>query len=113
MRVGDCFNDSSSLLSDDEEFSNVPGVPYSEPHDNEVYEIFDVNVASYPEGDGMSELAFASCEERFESFVGKDYQSSSLAIMPLYPTLDSWNRLNDREVICGVYDMSKQIARQR
>jgi len=35
------------------EVSSVAGVPCAEPHDNEVYAVFDVSVASYPEGDGM------------------------------------------------------------
>jgi hypothetical protein len=107
MSVGDCFNDSTEMASDSEfEVSSVAGVPCSEPHDNEVYAIFDVSVDSYPEGDGMSELAFNSCLKRSEPFVGKDYQSSALDIFPMYPTLQSWKQRDDREVICAVYDMT-------
>ena len=107
MKVGDCFNDSTSMTADSEfEVSSVAGVPCTEPHDNEVFAIFDVSVESYPDGDGMSELAFNSCLKRFERFVGKDYQSSSLDILPMYPTLQSWKQRNDREVICAVYDMT-------
>jgi hypothetical protein len=107
MKIGDCFNDSTSMTSDTEfEVSSVAGVPCADPHDNEVYAIFDVGVDSYPEGDGMSELAFNSCLKRFEPFVGKDYESSSLDILPMYPTLQSWKQRDDREVICAVYDMT-------
>jgi len=107
MQVGDCFDDSSSMATDSEfEVSSVAGVPCAQPHDNEVYAIFDVGVESYPEGDGMSELAFNSCLKRFEPFVGKDYQSSALDILPMYPTLQSWKQRDDREVICAVYDMT-------
>lgn len=105
MRVGDCFDDGSTFSGDGPEVSSVAGIPCSTPHDNEVYAVFDVSVASFPEGDGMASLAFDSCKERFQSFVGKDYDSSSLDIATLYPTRESWNGQHDREVVCAVYDV--------
>ena len=104
MRVGDCFNDISSS---DDEVSSVPGVPCSQPHDYETYAIFDVDITSYPEDEGMSDLALESCMGRFESYVGKDYQSSSLDITSMYPSQQSW-RENDREIVCAIYDMNVQ-----
>ena len=101
VRVGDCFDDSGAS----DEITSLPGVPCSEPHDNEAYAVFDVTITSYPEGDGMWDLATESCKERFESFVGLDYESSSLDIFTLYPTDASWKQ-NDREVVCAVYDMN-------
>jgi len=103
VQVGDCFDD----VSFEEEVSSVPGVPCSEPHDNETYAVFDVSVSSYPEGEGMSELAFESCQERFATYVGKDYESSSLDITTMFPSQQSW-REDDREVICAVYDMNAE-----
>lgn len=107
IRVGDCFNDESSA-GDGEESSvtGVHGVPCSQPHDNEVYAVFDVSLTAFPEDDGMAQIAFDSCYEHFEPFVGRDYQSSALDILTLYPSHDSWHRQNDREVICAVYDIS-------
>jgi putative regulator of septum formation len=107
IRVGDCFNDSSSL----EEVSSLPGVPCSEPHDNETFAVIDLTVATYPEGDAMAELAYGSCMERFEAFVGTDYESSSLDILTMSPTSEGWKQ-NDREVICAVYnvDSSKLVG---
>jgi hypothetical protein len=102
MRVGDCFDDGSTFA--DEEVNSVPGVPCSKPHDNEVYAVFDVSLSSFP-GDRMGDLAHEACLERFESFVGKDYESSSLDIATLYPTSESWHGQKDREVICAVYDV--------
>jgi hypothetical protein len=105
MRVGDCFDDGEVFASEDNQVDSVPGVPCSKPHDNEVYAVFDVGMSSFP-GDEMGELAHEACLERFESFVGKDYDSSSLDIATLYPTSESWHRQNDREVICAVYDVA-------
>jgi len=104
MRVGDCFDDISSSV---EEVSSVPGVPCSQPHDYETYAIFDVDITSYPEDEGMSDLALESCMGRFESYVGKDYQSSSLDITSMYPSQQSW-RENDREIVCAIYDMNAE-----
>ena len=100
IRVGDCFDDGSSL----EEISSLPGVPCAEPHDNEAYAVFDVTISDYPEGDGMQTLAFNSCLERFQPWVGKDYETSSLDIFVMYPTTESW-RQNDREIVCAVFDV--------
>ncbi len=104
IRVGDCFDDAGSY---DDEITNLPGVPCSDPHDNEAFAVFDVTMASYPAGEAMAELAYASCMERFEPFVGKQYEASTLEIMTLYPTTESW-RQNDREVVCAVYDINEE-----
>lgn len=106
MRVGDCFDDGSTFADDNPEVNSVAGIPCSNPHDNEVYAVFDVNATSFPDGDEMARMAFESCKQRFTSFVGKDYESSDLDIATLYPTRDSWNRQNDREVVCAVYDVA-------
>lgn len=101
IKVGDCFDDVNS-----EEISSLPGVPCAEPHDNEAYASFNVTLSGYPEGDGMYEVAFESCLDQFETFVGRDYQSSTLDIYALYPTAEGWAQ-NDREVVCAVFDMEE------
>jgi len=109
IQVGDCFDDTSSLYSGEAgEVSDLPGVPCARPHDNEVFAVFDLKTASFPEGDAMSELVFDSCVDRFQRFVGRDYESSALDIMTLYPSRESWDRKNDREVVCAVYDMQEK-----
>jgi hypothetical protein len=105
MRVGDCFDDGSTFADDGAEVNSVPGVPCSNPHDNEVYAVFDVESATFP-GDEIESMAFESCKQRFHSFVGRDYDSSALDIATLYPTRESWDEHNDREVICAVYDVA-------
>jgi len=102
IRVGDCFNDTGSF---DEEVTDLPGVPCSDPHDNETYAVLDLTITTYPEADGMAELAHDTCLQQFGTFVGRDYESSSLDILTLFPTTESWAQ-NDREVICAVYDMN-------
>jgi len=101
LRVGDCFNSASS----DTEVSSVPGVPCTDLHDYETYAVFDVNVTEYPGEDGMMELAFESCMDQFPSYVGTDYESSTLEVTSMFPSPESW-RQDDREVLCAVYDMN-------
>ena len=100
IRVGDCFDDTAGS----EEISSLPAVPCDQPHDNEAYASFNVSLASYPDEDSMYELAFESCQERFEPFVGMAYENSSLDIYTLYPTSQGWAQ-GDREVVCAVFDM--------
>jgi len=102
VQVGDCFDDSTSFS---DEISSVPGVPCSEPHDNEAFAVFDFSIENYLAEDAMYDLAYNSCMEQFESFVGKDYESSTLEITTMYPSSESWKQ-NDREVICAVFDMN-------
>ena len=103
VRVGDCFDDA--IVNEGEyEVSDVPGVPCSEPHDNETYAVFDLTVDSFPEGDAMGDFAYEACYERFQPFVGRDYETSTLDINMMYPSRESWQQ-DDREVICAVYDV--------
>ena len=102
LRVGDCFDDSDSF---GDEISSLPGVPCSEPHDNETYAVITVDLPEYPGDDMMGEIATDKCLEAFDGFVGKAYEDSSLDIFPLYPSSQSWKN-DDREVVCALYDMN-------
>lgn len=107
IKLGDCFNDNSSLASDEaSEVSSIPGVPCSEPHDYEVFAVYDVDQSEYPGTEAMSNLAHEGCVARFDEFVGYDYESSALDVTTLYPTAQSWSIQGDREVICAIFDMS-------
>lgn len=106
IRVGDCFNDANDNSDEiDDEIADVPGTPCDDPHDNEAYAIFDLSGSSYPGADEIAGMAVETCIEKFESFVGRDYESSTLDVFTLHPSPDSWLQ-NDREVICAVYDMN-------
>ncbi len=103
MRVGDCFDDSPELTDASIEVQDVAGLPCSEPHDNEVYAMFDVSLDAFPGDESMFDLSTDACLKRFKSFVGKSYDESILDLFAIYPTAESWSQVNDREVICAVY----------
>jgi hypothetical protein len=101
LQVGDCFNDAGTFVG---QIVSDPSVPCSEPHDNETYAVFDVDIESYPADGNMGQLAYDACMVRFESFVGKEYDKSPLMIATMQPTAENWGQ-GDREVICAVFDM--------
>lgn len=105
MQLGDCFDDADDAAEVDEVFG-VAGVPCDQPHDNEVYAIFDTVLTEFPGSEVMGETATDACIERFEAFVGLDYPSSQLDVFPMYPTVESWNQRDDREIVCALYDLS-------
>ena len=102
MQVGDCFDDA---VLGGGEISDVPGVPCSTPHDNEVYALFDIPGTKFPGVDAIGELADDGCLERFEAAIGLNYQESVIAITTMYPSQGSWDQKGDREVICVGYHM--------
>ncbi len=107
IQVGDCFDDDSTHYTDETvELSGVGGIPCSQPHDNEVYAQTEMSVANYPGEAGIAKIAENYCFEQFGTYVGKSYDASILEITYIYPTLQSWSQLDDREISCAVFDMN-------
>lgn len=102
MEVGDCFDDTAMGVN---EVTEVPGLPCSAPHDNEVYALFDLQSGPFPGDQEVDRMAGQGCYDRFETAIGRSYEESVIAFVPMYPTEDSWNRVDDREVLCVAYHM--------
>lgn len=90
LSVGQCFDDQTDTL-----VSDVPMKDCAEPHDNEVYAVFDVAGESLPLSDTMLE----GCFDRFDAAIGEPYATSIYDFAAFTPTDDSWEK-GDREVIC-------------
>lgn len=101
LEVGDCFDDPSDTSG---EISDVPIVECSEPHDNEVFAVFDIPGDDFPGQSEVQEQADDGCLDRFADYVGIDYAESRFIQTSLYPTEGSWDG-GDREVICFLYDI--------
>jgi hypothetical protein len=101
VRVGDCFDDE---VFENTEISEIPAVPCTQPHDNEVYATFDIS-GEWPGVERVEELAYEGCLERFAGAIGKGYEDSVIDYTTMYPTEGSWERVDDREVICIGYHM--------
>lgn len=103
FRVGDCFDDTTL-----EVVSDVPAVPCSDPHDNEVFHLFELPDGPWP-GDAALEQAYSDeCLATFETYVGTPYEESELYAFPFTPTIESWEG-GDREVVCAVYADGEQL----
>ncbi len=102
IEVGDCFDDTPMGVN---EVTEVPGLPCSAPHDNEVYALFDLPAGPFPGDEQVDGSASLGCYERFEDAIGMSYEESIIDYIAMYPTEDSWNRINDREVVCIAFHM--------
>lgn len=104
VQVGDCLN-SSDVAADGAQLDHVPIVPCADPHEDEVYYAYDLSDGDYPGEDAILADADSTCVDAFSSFIGLDYEQSSLDYWPLYPTSESWAS-GDREVLCIAWDSS-------
>ena len=99
LRAGDCFN-----VGDEEEISQVDGIPCDEPHPYEVFAIANYNAAAYPVSEDQLDLAFQSvCTGPFEEYVGTPYLDSALYAWFITPTEEGWND-GDHEFICYLFE---------
>ncbi|MEM7414097.1 MAG: septum formation family protein [Gemmatimonadota bacterium] len=101
VQVGDCFDDEAFSAS---EISEIPAIPCSTPHDNEVYATFDVSAEEFPGDDEIDWMASEGCYERFEAAIGKSYEDSVIDFTTMYPSSGSWKN-GDREVVCIGFHM--------
>lgn len=100
LAVGDCFDDSGGS----EEISDVPIVDCADPHDNEVFHVFEVTGDDFPGEAALQAEAQAACLPAFEAYVGASLGASRLDVFPITPTSGSWSA-GDREVVCALYDV--------
>jgi Septum formation len=100
IKNGDCINLPAESL-----VASVEGVPCGRPHDAEAYHVFDLADGPYPGLDGVTASADDGCYSAFHPFVGVALEYSSLDVMYFHPTEDSWNELDDREIVCLVTTM--------
>ena len=105
LEVGDCFDDEAAPGTEAVEISSVPIVECDQPHDNEVFAVFDLPDGDFPGQAAVETSALDGCIERFEPYVGQPYETSLLEVYPIYPSSGSWDQ-GDQEVVCALYDSS-------
>jgi hypothetical protein len=106
VRIGDCFNDAVEVGEEESVVvEQIAGLPCTEPHDNEIYTIFNSDIESFPGNESMAELAHQECLERFPAFAGIPYDDSILDVFFMYPTSESWTQMDDREIVCAVFHL--------
>lgn len=97
VQLGDCISWDST------EVTRFAGVPCDEPHDGEIYELFDITgFDEYPGEEVVGELADEGCFVAFEPFIGIAFAESDFFFTRFAPSQETWEQVNDREVICIV-----------
>lgn len=107
LEVGDCFDDPDGVdLGTQTTVFELPAVPCSQPHDNEVFALIALegDDDEYPGTEEVQTLGFERCYDEFEAYVGAPYEESALEFDPyLFPTAQTW-AAGDREIVCAVYN---------
>ena len=99
LSVGDCF-----FLPEESPVSEVELVPCDESHDAEVYAVTLVpfsDPAVYPGLQNLFDTADTVCLAHFRPYVGARHQVSSLDYFYLVPSLESWEK-GDQRMVCAV-----------
>lgn len=100
LRVGDCFDDQ-----DDDSPDGFPVVPCDQPHDNEVFFAFVVPGDDFPGQDALADQAAARCRDApFTDYVGVSIDASVLRVFYVLPSQETWDRFDDRTLVCALYD---------
>lgn len=106
LEVGTCFDD----FGEGAEISNVPIVDCAEPHQYEVYALFDLADGEFPGTEAVGAASQEGCiGSRFEDYVGAPYATSAIYASAFEPTAESWAE-GDREVVCFLYEPDVQLT---
>jgi hypothetical protein len=97
--VGSCLDFGDTI---GEEVTSLPVVDCTDEHTHQVFAVEIVNGDTYPGFEALEAEAQALCLTPFEEFIGVSAFDSELFYSWLVPTLNSWERDDDREVICVV-----------
>ncbi|QVQ53310.1 septum formation family protein [Spiractinospora alimapuensis] len=99
LQVGDCLADTIGT-----EVSSVETLDCNEPHYYEVYSSIIMEDGAFPGDSAVSTTAEDECVADFESFIGVEYAYSEIWMESLRPTQETWDNMDDREILCMVYD---------
>ncbi|MEQ8841684.1 MAG: septum formation family protein [Acidimicrobiales bacterium] len=102
LEVGDCFGAIT-----DTQFSDVSIVECSEPHEHEVFAVWNVAGDTLPSQQDMTQGCIG---ERFEDAIGIPYDDSELFAAAITPSAEGFDN-GDREVICysAEFDESNEL----
>ncbi len=99
VRVGDCFDMNDD--ADVEEVGEIRAIPCDEPHDFEAYHLTELAAGDFPSRSSLDLSVRTACLPSFESYVGRDYETSALYLTWFEPTPDGWSQ-GDRGLLCVV-----------
>ncbi|MGB0112407.1 MAG: septum formation family protein [Ilumatobacteraceae bacterium] len=95
--IGTCVDFGDTVGAD---VTELPEVPCGEEHSHEIYALAEVDLDTYPGFEALEADAQAQCLAAFEDYVGISAFDSELFFSWLVPTLTSWDKDDDRQIIC-------------
>jgi hypothetical protein len=104
LSVGECIDEEqveSYLMHDDYSTASC-----DEPHDNEVFFIYEWPEGPFPGDDAVGDELYSMCLDEFERYVGTDYDTSTLDFWVIFPDQTSW-KYGERFGECLLYDMDE------
>jgi Septum formation len=95
LEVGECLNG----LRAGSDVTTVPSVPCEEPHEGEVFAVFDLPSGDYPGNAAVESQVDKGCETRLAAYSPSAPTDSALEQFFIYPQERNWIK-GDREVVC-------------
>lgn len=110
IQVGDCLRGIDVGLVE-----SADAVSCDSSHQYEVYHSYLFPDGDYPGDTVIGTTADEECLDAFEPFVGMDYATSVYGYTALQPVRESWDAVDDREVLCliGKYDGTEKTGTAR
>ena len=102
LKVGDCYNGAMLSTEESIEVADVDLVSCDDPHKNEVYAVFELPDSTWKSDDYVFKQAEIGCMARFKTFVGIEYELSTLWADIIYPLEKGWKEMDDRRVTCSI-----------
>jgi hypothetical protein len=105
VKAGQCFLPPSKVQA---ELTSLKRVSCSTGHTQEAYAVVAYNgtgsgfTDQYPGDTVLKTYADGVCAQKFSSYVGVDYQDSTLFFTYLLPSARGWQQSHDRNVVCFV-----------
>jgi len=99
LTEGDCFD----FPSDEVEIFTVTAIPCPDPHVYEVLWVGDVTDGGYPTDDAFIGFGEDTCIPAFETYVGRDYDTSVWYLDAIWPTKDAWGQ-GERTMVCYLFN---------
>ena len=84
----------------------MPTIDCAEQHTHEIIAIVDSDAEVYPGFEALEAEAQAKCLAAFEPYVGINPFDSELFVSWLVPTLTSWDKEHDRQIVCVVGNLN-------
>lgn len=94
LRAGDCVNGLDESARD----RDLTGVPCAQPHDGEVFAVFDLPPGAYPGDDVVDQRAHQGCIDRLPIYAPGAGAGDEFDVFYYVPTRRYWG--GDRGVVC-------------